>query len=506
MVKNKSFFLIFFIICFLNINSLNAAINIDNNEEKVDAIKVFKSFIDKVKIKKLDNGLTIIMYKRGFAPIFSGMVSVKVGGSDEKVGKTGISHFFEHMAFKGTKKIGTKNYRKEKKLLKKLESLAIETQNANKFTKEQKAKWDEINNELKQLWDDEAFSKEYEKRGAVNFNASTDKELTKYYVSLPKSEFEFWAKMEALRIKDSVMRQFYQERDVILEERRMRFENNPIGKLYEKFLQIEFLEHPYRNPVIGYEDDIKNLTATDVINYQKKYYIPSNMVVAVVGDIDEEKDFKILEKYFSRLPRGEKVVRNILKESKQEGQRKIELSLNSNPMLFVAYHKPNFPNIDDLRLSLIFYMLAGTKISPLYKELVENSKCVSSLQIDEGPGSAYPNFISFFIAPNGNCSNQKIVTIIKDVIKKYKKSGFKEDDFKIAKRNFLVSSMQGLNSNEYLADLLSETQLFYSDLSVLVNQMEDLEKIKNEDLIKTMKKYLKTDNQTIASIKNKARK
>ena len=97
----------------------------------------------------------------------------------------------------------------------------------------------------------------------------------------------------------------------------MRFENSPQGKMYENFLQNMFLSHPYRNPLIGYEEDIKHLTATDVLNFQKKYYVPSNMVIAVVGDIDYEKDFEILKEYFSKIPTGKKVTRDIIKERKE---------------------------------------------------------------------------------------------------------------------------------------------------------------------------------------------
>lgn len=470
------------------------------SENKNVAIKAFEKLYKNVKVKTLDNGLTIIMYKRGHAPVFTGVISVRVGGSDESVGKTGISHVFEHLAFKGTKRIGTKNYSKEKKLLQKLEKLALQTDAGNIFTPQQKNEWDEIHAELRKLWDDEAFSKEFEKRGASGFNASTDKDITRYYVSLPKKEFEFWAKYELDRFLNPVMRQFYQERDVILEERKMRFENSPQGKMYENFLQNMFLSHPYRNPLIGYEEDIKHLTATDVLNFQKKYYVPSNMVIAVVGDIDYEKDFEILKEYFSKIPTGKKVTRDIIKERKQEGERQINYNYNASRNILIAYHKPNYPHKDDLIISLITQILSGSKISPLYLKLVKENKCASYVGVDEGPGSAYPNYVGFYIVPNGKCSNEKIVNIYDEVLDKFKEKGFSDEDLKIAKKNILTSTISVLNSNEALGKMLAETKLLYGNHESVLNWMRGLDNVTKDNLKKVMNKYFVTDNRTIASI------
>ncbi len=504
LLKRFSVFILSFICFFVfSSNSYCKSQNgyVEKNKKSEDiAIESFEKLYKNIFIKTLDNGLTIIMYKRGYAPVFSGIVSVRVGGSDETVGKTGISHIFEHLAFKGTKTIGTTNYKKEKKLLEKLEKLAKQTDSGNKFSKDQKKEWEKIHSALKLLWTSEAFSKEYEKRGAANFNASTDKDITRYYVSFPKKELDFWAKMETDRILNPVIRQFYEERDVILEERKMRFENSPEGKMYESFLKIMFLDHPYRNPVIGFEEDIKHITATDVSKFQKKYYVPSNMVVAVVGDIDFEKDFKILEKYFSKIPKAKKIKRNILKEPIQEGERRVNLDIKANPSVFLAYHKPNYPHKDDLIISLLSQIIAGSKISPLYKELIKNSKCASSIGIDEGPGVAYPNYIAFYIVPNGNCSNDKIILIFDKEIEKIREVGFSDEELAIAKRAFLTSTVDVLNSNEGIAKMLAEAKLLYGDHKAILNWMKELDRVSIIDLKTAMNKYLIKGNRTISTI------
>jgi predicted Zn-dependent peptidase len=267
-----------------------------------DSSSALAAMASKVHYETLPNGIRVILYNRGIAPVFSGAVVVRVGGSDEVVGETGISHLFEHMAFKGTKTVGTKDFSKEQRLLRRLEDISAESDAANHLTAEQKAEWDEIHEELKEIWIGDDFSRRYEQHGGVGQNATTDKEFTKYFVDLPRSAFEFWCRMESDRLISPVMRQFYQERDVVLEERRMRFDDDPGGRLYELLLGVAYQRHPYRAPVIGYEKDIRGLTATELEAFRKKYYVPSNIVVSVVGRVNPAEDMKLISKYFGAIP------------------------------------------------------------------------------------------------------------------------------------------------------------------------------------------------------------
>jgi len=301
----------------------------------------------KVTTTTLSNGMRVIIYPRGRAPVFSGIVSVRVGGVDETIGHTGISHMLEHMAFKGTHIVGTSDFNQEQKLLASLEEIVLNSKAGRDLNEQQQEEWNTIQNKLDTLWTRGEVDREYKKRGAVGLNATTSKDLTNYFVSLPRSAFEFWAWMESERFLAPVMRQFYKERDVIMEERRMRFEDSPDGKLYEHMLQVAYIAHPYRNPLIGYEFDLHSLTATETYQFQRRYYVPDNIVVAVVGAVNPETDLPILEKYFGRLAARPLPKRPSAVEPEQSGERVIKIEAEASPQLLIAYRKQNYPHPDD---------------------------------------------------------------------------------------------------------------------------------------------------------------
>ena len=247
---------------------------------------------------RLSNGLRVLVFPRKQAPVFSGHIWVKVGSVNETPGVTGVSHMFEHMAFKGSEVIGTKDYREEEKLLEKLDALmsgGLDGPEAMEQAKDLRAK-------LETLWENNEFSRIYQKAGAVGLNAATGKDYTFYLVSLPSTAFELWCWMESDRLLNPVVRQFYKERAVVAEERRMRVDDNPGGMLYEALLATAFWAHPNRLPTIGWASDLHQLKADDVKKFYAKYYRPDNMVVALVGDLDAETIRPLLEKYFGRIP------------------------------------------------------------------------------------------------------------------------------------------------------------------------------------------------------------
>ena len=274
-----------------------------------DAVTASAKLLDKLESqvvqKRLPNGLTVILYRRGKAPVFSASISVGVGGVDELPGHTGISHMLEHMAFKGTKTVGVRDAEREAELLEQLEQLKLKAASAPqtelpKFLKKIK----KVSLELKSLVNENELDLIFREMGAVGLNATTGKETTDYFMSLPSTAFESWCQLEADRILNPVMRQFYSERDVVMEERRMRSEDDPEGKIYEHLLGKAFTVHPYGFPVIGYEKDLLSLTAKMTADFHKKYYKAENITIAVVGDVDPERDLTMLEDYFGQIPNG----------------------------------------------------------------------------------------------------------------------------------------------------------------------------------------------------------
>jgi len=468
-----------------------------------DSTSALAEMASKVRTYTLKNGLRVILYNRGEAPVFSGAVVVRVGGSDEVVGETGISHIFEHMAFKGSDTVGTKDYGRERRLLARLEELAAESGAAQSLSPEQQKEWDEIHEELRSLWISDDFTRRYEKQGATGQNATTDKEYTKYFVNLPRSAFEFWCRMESDRLLNPVMRQFYQERDVVLEERRMRFEDDPGGRLYELLLGVAYQRHPYRAPVIGYEHDIRSLTATRLEEFRKRFYVPSNMVVSVVGKINPDEDMKVIEEYFGRLPKAPPVVRDIDAEGPQEGERRIQLAMAASPEVIVAYRKPNYPDPDDAPISVMAEILAGSKISPLYTDLVKRKQVAASIGNDEGPGVAYPNLLMFSATVKAPHTTEQVLNAFDAVINRFRRTGATQEQLDVAKRSIGMTYLAHLQSNQSLALDFASSELVFGSWKASVDWYDAMSKVSLADIRRVAEKYLVPDSRTIATIERK---
>lgn len=468
-----------------------------HGEESQSALR---EMVAKVRTYTLSNGIKVIFYRRGEAPIFAGAVVVRVGGSDEKSGSTGISHMFEHMAFKGSKTIGTTDYGTERKLLHRLEEIAAESDSGNNLSAEQQVEWDRIHEQLRSIWIADDFTVRYEKKGAVGQNATTDKEFTKYFVNLPRSAFEFWCRMESDRLRAPVMRQFYQERDVVLEERRMRFEDSPGGKLYELLLGVAYQRHPYRAPVIGYEEDIRALTATALEEFRKQYYVPSNIVISLVGRVDPDKDIKLVEEYFGGLPTGEPIVRDIPKESEQQGQRRVDLSIKAFPEVIVAYRKPNYPHPDDPPITVMAQVFAGGKTSPLYKELVKRKQIAASIQQDEGPGAVYPNLLMFAGTVKAPHNPDTFLRAFDKVVERFLRNGVSQEALEIAQRAIGMQYLAHLSSNQSLALDFATSELTYGTWQASVEWYDKMLAVTVEDVERVARTYLKESQRTVATI------
>jgi len=465
----------------------------------------FASILANVRFYRLSNGVRVILYPRPMAPVFAGFVGLRVGAGDENIGETGISHLLEHMAFKGTPEIGTRDYEKEKTLLQELEILEAERQAQGALLAAQRERWQEVNRQLLSLWDLSGFTREYEKRGAVSLNASTDMELTRYYVNLPRSAFKFWCYMESERLQHPVLRQFYQERDVVLEERRMRYEDDPGGKLYELLLSSAFRVHPYRNPVIGYAFDVSRLTAAQLEQFRRRFYVPSNVVVAVVGDLTPEEDIKIIEVYFGRISGGGAPVRPPVVEPLQEGERRIVLETAAAPQLLIAYHKPNYPHPDDPPLSIMQEILAGGKLSPLYVEIVKKRRLATSLSHDEGPGFAYPNLMIFRFITRQPHSNGEVLQAFDRTISAFKKGPPTAEALEIAKRAIAMQYLSHLDSNLALASELAAAELIYNNWKAPLEWYDKAMAVTADDVERVAKKYLLDARRTVAEIRSQGK-
>jgi predicted Zn-dependent peptidase len=285
-----------------------------------------------------------------------------------------------------------------------------------------------------------------------------------------------------------------------MEERRMRSDDDPEGKLYEMLLGIAYLRHPYRNPVIGYEYDVKRLTAAKTDEFRRKYYVPSNMVVSVVGDVDESTDRAILEKYFGRLPVGDSPPPPQMREDEQSGEREIVLERDVSPQLYLAYHKPNYPHPDDAPISVMLQILAGGKVSPMYTELVKRRQVVSGVGYDEVPGVAFPNLILFSAPAKNPYTNEDVLNAFDSVLSSFKKSGVTEEQLTIARRTIAMSYLGQMKSNMALAHDFASAELMYGDWQAPIKWFDEVMKVTTDDVERVAKQYLVIENRSIGRI------
>src|SRR6516225_12023571 len=340
------------------------------------------SFEKQVTVKTLPNGLTVIICRRPEAPVFSFFTMVDAGSAQDPLNKTGLAHMMEHMAFKGTPDIGTTDYAAEKVALAKVEETyaAYEAERIKRVGRDpqrlaqlQKAWQDAIAAADKYVKRNQ-FGEVVESHGGVGMNAFTSYDETGYIYSMPSNMIELWAYLESDRFLHPVLREFYKERNVVIEERRMRTDSNPTGRLLEQFTTAAFMAHPYHRPTVGWMSDLNSFSATDAQKFFDEYYIPSNMVIAVVGDVNTAQAMPIIEKYFGRLPTRPVPDERTTTEPPQNSERRVVLQDASQPIYLEGYHRPDFRSPDDEVYDAIANLMSNGRTSRLYRSLVRDKK------------------------------------------------------------------------------------------------------------------------------------
>ncbi len=475
-----------------------------------------KKFEQGVRKFVLSNGLRVLIFRRPIAPVFIGQTWVRVGGVDETLGKTGAAHLLEHMAFKGTETVGTKDYAKEKVLLEQIEVLMdklepkdmkaaalTEAARASEVA-DAKKQLEEVYQKLSELWVDNEFSQIYERQGETGLNAATAKDYTYYTVNLPKVAFELWCRMESDRILFPVFRQFYKERDVVREERRMRSEDNPGGRLYEALLSTAYWSHPYSQPVVGWPKDVSALRKADTEEMYRSYYRPDNMVISLVGDLDPDQAIVLLEKYFGRIPAAKEPTPKVRAvEVPQLGEREVTVQFDAEPVLMLAYHKPTYPDPDDLKISVLHALLDGGRSSLLHRELVLKRQLALGVSTSEAPGDLYPSLFVVSAVPRSHVTNKQLADAIQEILDKLQTQQFSEKELASAKRRVRVGFLSQLGSNGGLAETLGEAELLFGDWKAPLKMFDQIDKTTAEDIANLSKKYLRPSNRTYAHLERR---
>ncbi len=467
-----------------------------------------QSFAKKTTVKVLPNGWTFIIVERPVAPVFSFATFANVGSVREVPGITGLAHMFEHMAFKGTPDIGTTNWPAEKKALA-AEEVAYQAYNRARLeARPDEKKVQALEEEFKKK---QAEAEKYvvknefgdiiEREGGVGLNAFTSDDVTGYFYSLPANKVELFAYLESERFLHPVFREFYKERSVVQEERRLRTESQPIGRLVEQFLATAFIAHPYHHPTVGWMSDLDSFTMTDAKHFFNEYYVPSNLVTAIVGDVKANEVIPVIEKYFGRIPArpAPPALRTV--EPPQTAQKTVILHDPSQPIYLEGYHKgaetgpdqPVFDAIDDI--------LSRGRTSRLYRDLVRDKKLAVAVQsFSSFPGEEYPNLWGVFAVPAKGITNQQVADEIHEQLELLKDEPVSAEELAKFKTRAKADLVRSLDSNSGLAQELASYQTIFGDWRELFRYIDRLDKVTPADIQRVAKKTFVATNRTVGEI------
>ena len=463
----------------------------------------------KTTLRKLDNGLTVIIQERHEAPVFSYATVVNTGSAQEVPGITGLAHMFEHMAFKGSQHIGTTNYAEEKVALQKVEDAYrdYDTERRRPVGRD-----DAKVKQLEKTWRDamtaadkyvvpNEFSKIVDAAGGAGLNATTQSDTTEYFFSMPSNMFELWAFLESERFYDPVFREFYKERDVVQEERRMRTESNPVGRLILQFLGTAFIAHPYGRPTIGWSSDLQSFSATDAINFFKKYYVPANTVIAIVGDVNPAEAMPVIEKYFGRLPKASlpEPLRTV--EPPQNAERQVILHETSQPVYIEGYHRPAATDPDNPTYETIEMLMSAGRTSRLYRSLVRDQKVAANAGGFNGfPGDKYPNlFVVYGFTTPGHAATD-LVAPIQAQIDRLKTQDVSPEELQSVKTRVKAGLLRQLDSNAGMAQQLAETQTLNGDWRELFREVDKINAVTPADIRRVANKIFDVNNRTVGYV------
>jgi predicted Zn-dependent peptidase len=471
-----------------------------------DSFQEIQSHVSSFTLK---NGMTFIVLERHQAPVASFLTYADVGSVQEVRGITGLAHIFEHMAFKGSPTLGGNNYAEERLSLDRVDqafyALRDERRKGAKADPEKvktlEAAFQAAQETASRFVNRGEFGDAIDRAGGRDLNAATGQDFTRYFFSLPSNSVELWFFLESERFLRPVLREFYKEKDVVMEERRMSNENQPIGKLLEEVAHIAFKAHPYSEPVVGHMSDLQEITRTDAAAFFQKYYQASNLVSVIVGDVDPKQIRGLAETYFGRLPGAPKPepVRTV--EPPQEGERRTTMRLKSEPVLLMAFHAPDINHPDHAVYRALSGVLSEGRSSRLYSSLVREKKiAVMATGFGDFPGSKYPGLFAFaaFTAPGH--TNAEIEKAFDAEIERLKNEPVTPEELEGVKRRARAGLINSLGDNNGMANALADWQVLTGDWRNLFRQLDLLNAVTAADIQRVAKATFLADNKTVAAI------
>jgi len=411
------------------------------------------------------------------------------------------------MAFKGTESIGTRNWAAEKKALQTVEDIYDQMEaERNKGPKADQSKVDYLRMQIKEainVGQSYVYSNEYtriiEENGGAGLNADTSFDYTEYFYSLPSNRIELWFLLESQRFLHPVFREFYQERDVVQEENRMRNQPGSAGQLMRDFVATAFAAFPYRNPPGGWPSDVDNLRRGMAQAFFDEYYVPANINLAIVGDVDPAQARRLAERYFGPMPARPLPPLLHTVEPPQDGEKTAVVESRSQPLLVAGFKRPGQDDPDDPVYEVIALILSGGRTSLLYKDMVEEKKIAIEAEASPAyPSSRYPNLFVIFVAPAVSHTVEENQKALEDLLARFVAQKIDAETLQRVKTQARAAVIRRLDSNAGLASLLAADYGSYGDWRKLFTQIDDLNKVTAGDVERVARTCFVKQNRTVA--------
>ena len=465
----------------------------------------------------LDNGMRLLLVERHENPSVIGGWVAHVGSANEEAGVTGIAHLFEHMMFKGSQTIGTTDAAKELEIMDRLD--AIRAQMEIEYSKMREAKrrgevqgsiylpenrtpaLEELSKKMKVLQDEQheyivkdEYDQIYTELGASGMNAFTNQDMTTYFVTVPANKLELWFWMESERLLNPVFREFYSERDVVREERRMRVESNPTSKFEEQYDSMFWNASPYHHPVIGWPSDVESISRAQANEFFATYYAPNNLTAAIVGDFDSDQVLALAKKYFGRIPRGKTPPPEVITEELEQIQeRRMVAEADANPSVQIRWRTVPFVNPDQHALDIMASILAG-RTGRFYKALVEQHGMATGEPYAYGRSMRFDGMFEVGAELADGVPHQAVEEALLKEIEKLKDELIPAGELQKIKNQSLADSYRRLQSNFFLMLQL----LIYDamgDWSYLNDSSAAIQAVTAEDVMRVAKTYFTSEGR-----------
>lgn len=456
---------------------------------------------------ELENGMRVLVLPRTTAPTVALVVQYAVGGVNEHLGITGIAHVLEHLLFKGTTTLGTTDLAAEERLFAEMDAAhaSILAERGSRRPDRERierlsARIDSLEDRAARYVESNAFDRILTRNGARGLNATTGSEATTYYVELPANRLELWFVLEADRMRNPVFREFYAERDVVMEERRMRLDTSPGGRLYQALLATAFRVHPYGVPVVGHMSDLESLGRGQVASYYQRYYGAANAVVTVVGDVDPDRVESLARRYFGPVRRGSPTPPVLAREPEQRGARRTEVAFDAEPAVRIGWHTVDVFHEDMPALAMLASILTGGRTSRLHRRLVLEDRIATSVSATMGPGERFPQLFQIGAVPRSPHAPAEVEEAIYRELDRLAATPPDPRELERVRNQIEAGAVRRLGSNLGLAFELAGSESLFGDWREAFRLGRRVAEVTPARVREVAGRYFREENRSVATL------